>query len=146
MTIYDNLVESAKAGTKFKIDFKKRSLRIGNKTVINNGEYKGELGQTMTGVTPFFHAEKLFVNYKNSRPGSIKSKSYFYARPAEEMMWEDLVIGEERLVAQARLEFFILTMILEGFEWKEEFGSWFYQSKTDKDFVLLKEWFVGENK
>ena len=53
-----------------------------------------------------------------------------------------MATGERREVAKARLEGFILCMILnEKFQWDEEkLGKWFYQSKIDPDLIILRDW------
>ena len=54
---------------------------------------------------------------------------------------EELVNGEDRNVAKAKLEGFILCATLAGYLiWDErKMGKWFYQGK-DKDLVILREW------
>jgi hypothetical protein len=60
----------------------------------------------------------------------------------EELTDEQLMCAERREVAQAKLEGFILCMILENkLIWNEHImGKWFWQSKKDSDLVILKKW------
>ena len=50
--------------------------------------------------------------------------------------------AERREIAQAKLEGYILCMMLENkFVWDEyKMGKWFYQSKEEPDLVILKKW------
>jgi hypothetical protein len=53
-----------------------------------------------------------------------------------------MAVGERREVARAKLEGFILCIIVDGFfVWnEEEMGKWFYQSTIDPDLVILRRW------
>ena len=52
-----------------------------------------------------------------------------------------MLYGERRDKAQIELELYILCQILNGLEWHPEtMGRWFWQSKTDKDLILLRQW------
>ena len=43
--------------------------------------------------------------------------------------------------AQFELELYVLCQILNGLKWEsEKMGKWFWQSKMDKDLVILKKW------
>ena len=47
-----------------------------------------------------------------------------------------------REVSRFIIEMLCLSQILHGWQWDEEkMGKWFYQSKKDKDLVLLRQWF-----
>lgn len=143
MTIYDTLVDAVENGSSFKVDLKSKSLKIGKKVVINGGKYEGELIGDLP-CDPWEMADKLFIRYYISRPGAWaeKKKSYFKAKPYEEMNEFELAGGEPRLVAQAKLEGFILCAVLAGLiKWDDRFGSWFRKSQKYPQFVLLKEMF-----
>ena len=60
----------------------------------------------------------------------------------EEISDTQLMKAERREVAQARLEGYILCVILEKkFVWNEDImGKWFWQSKGYHDLVILKKW------
>ena len=48
--------------------------------------------------------------------------------------------AERREVARAKLEGFILCVVLSGkFKWAKEMGSWFWVSKSDPDLVILRQ-------
>jgi hypothetical protein len=44
------------------------------------------------------------------------------------------------------LELYLLCQILGGFRWNPEtMGHWFWQSRTDRDLVILREWVEPDN-
>ena len=54
---------------------------------------------------------------------------------------EDMLYGQRRDRAQAELELYLLCQILNGLKWNPEtMGRWFWQSKQDKDLVILRQW------
>ena len=141
-TIYDELVSSAENGVYFSVDLKTKSLKIGKEMVINEGEYTGELIGDLP-RDPWEMLEELFVNYNLSRPGrwSERKKSYFAAKNIKEMSDIELACGEDRLVAQAKLEGFVLCAVLSNLlTWNRRSG-WFWKSPRHPELVLLKEWF-----
>lgn len=143
MTIYDRLVQSVENGEYFSVNLETKSLRIGKEMVINEGNYSGELIGDLL-CNPWEMLEKLFINYYLSRPGawSERKKSYFAAKNVKEMSDIELACGESRLVAQAKLEGFVLCAVLSGlFTWNRLYGNWFWKSKRYPELVLLKSWF-----
>ena len=59
---------------------------------------------------------------------------------------EDMLYGKRRDPAQIELELYILCQVLLGMEWNEALmGKWFWQSKEDKDLVILKQWIQPGN-
>lgn len=149
MTIYNELLERVANGESFSIDFEKRTMKIGKQKIIDNGEY--DITRELIN-NPFDSMdyvldtiEVLYCNYKYSLPSErseSKRKGYFKAYSMADIPDERLFNAERRELAQARLESFILCMILKGiFKWDEEkLGRWFYQSKNDPDLVILKSW------
>ena len=54
----------------------------------------------------------------------------------------EIAAGEPRLIAQAKLEGFVLCAVLAGLlKWNPLYGNWFWQSQRYTKLVLLKEWF-----
>lgn len=144
MTVTEKLLIEVSKGKRFSIDFKNRNMKIGNKYLVKNGKYEGEYGFTIHEALP--HIEELFANYKVSLPSehSDLRKFYFRAKSVDELSDEEMVLGEEREIARAKLESYILGLMLSGFNWDaqdELKGKWFWQG-TDKSLVLFKEWFV----
>lgn len=143
MSIYDALVTEVEQGKSFHIDLKKKTLKIGKKVMIDNGQYDGELIGDLP-CNPWEMAERLFYNYYVSMPSqwAERKKSYFKAKEYEDMNEFELAAGEPRLIAQAKLEGFILcTILAKLLTWNDLFGSWFWKSAKYPQFVLLKEWF-----
>ena len=154
MTIYEELVKRVKDGESFYINFKRKALKIGKKFIIADGVYDDnrELYITSELKMPdvLANIELLYDNYKHSLPSersSNKRIAYFKALPVDDLTDAQMATGERREVARARLEGFILCMILNGsFKWDEEtMGKWFWQSKNDPDLVILKNWIENKN-
>ena len=156
MTIYEELIQRVSDGETFHIDFEKRTMKIGKHKVINNGEYDGNR-ILIDGVDDIFDTLEvlcsvkfLYDKYKHSMPSErsdSKRKCYFKALSVDELTDAEMATGERREVAKARLEGFILCMVLEGkFVWLEDvMGKWFWQSKNDPDLVILRSWIENKN-
>lgn len=143
MAIYDVLIQSVENGDYFLVNLETKSLRIGKEMVINDGKYEGELIGDLP-CDPWEMLEKLFINYYLSRPGawSERKKCYFAAKNVKEMSDIELACGEQRLIAQAKLEGFVLCAVLSGLlKWNPLYGNWFWKSKKYPELVLLKKWF-----
>ena len=151
MGIFAELIEAVQDGHSFRIDLQNRSLKVGKKYWVKNGviaEGK-ELDDIIIntwdeGMFPIL--EELYLQYKYSLPSErseSKYRKYFKALPMEELSDEAMVTGEERELARARLEGFLLMLILHGWEWKDVYGAWFWQSKRDSDLIILRSWIDG---
>lgn len=149
MTIYEELIKRVEDGESFYINFKNQSLKIGKKFVVTDGFYDDDriLFTTseleMSDVLSYI--ETLYDNYKYSLPSErsdSKRRTYFKALSVDKLTDEQMATGERREVARAKLEGFILCMIVDGFfVWdEEEMGKWFYQSDRDPDLVILRSW------
>lgn len=150
MTIYEELIKRVEEGESFYINFKNRALKIGKEFVIADGVYddsrelifsiKCENIKPLLGII-----DALYENYKYSIPSERsdnRRRQYFKALSVDKLTDEQMAIGEYREVARAKLEGFILCMILNGkFKWSEkELGKWFWQSNRDSDLVILRNW------
>ena len=84
--------------------------------------------------------EELYDIYKHSIPSekTMNRVSRFKALPESELTDDDMLYGVEREQAEKDLE-----QALQGFAVPEDAGSWFWQSKNDKDLVVLKSWVHG---
>ena len=148
MTIYEELIRRVEEGESFYINFKNQSLKIGKKFIVSDGLYDDnsilyttaelEMSDIMA------YIEMLYENYKYSLPSERSDSSrrqYFKALPIDKLTDKQMATGERREVARAKLEGFILCMIVDDFfVWEEEMGKWFWQSKRDPDLVILKSW------
>lgn len=147
--IYQEVIRAVENGARFKVDFSTRSLKVNRKYIIRNGEYENSLGIPACKEEEFFtNVEELYHRYKYSVPSQrsdSKSHLYFRALPEEELDDEDMMYGECRDKAQIELELYILCQTLLGFRWNSErMGRWFWQSRTEKDLVILKKWVEPE--
>ena len=81
--------------------------------------------------------EELYDIYKHSIPSekTMNRVSRFKALPESELSNDDMLYGVEREQAEKDLE-----QALQGFAMPEDAGSWFWQSKNDKDLVVLRSW------
>lgn len=150
-SIYSELSEQVYNGEKFNVNFEKRSIKVGGKYLIKDGEYDKDKYVLFThlneyGINDVLKTlDDLYMLYKYSTPSERsenKRHKYFKALSTEEMTDEQLVCGMQREVAQSRLEAFILCSILNGnLTWQDEWGTFFYQG-NDPDFILLKKWIV----
>ena len=149
MSIFLKGLERVENGERFYINFEKRTMKVGQDKVIDNGEY--DMSQVLYDVkfeNPRELLDKvreLYITYKFSLPSERsdkKRKKYFKALPINELTDEQLIYGVRREVAQYMLEAFILCAILNGdFIWDNEIHSkWFYQDKLEQDLVILKKW------
>ena len=149
MSIFLKGLEQVENGERFYIDFEKRTMKIGQEKIIDNGEY--DASQVLYDVkfgNPRTFLDKvrgLYIAYKFSLPSERsdnKRRKYFKALPTEELTDEQLIYGTRREVAQYMLEAFILCAIINGdFVWDDEIhGKWFYQDEIEKDLVILKNW------
>lgn len=151
MTIYEELIKRVAEGESFYINFKNRALKIGKEFIITDGVYdtSRELIRDIKCCTDIkcllAFIDGLYRYYKYSLPSErsdSKRRQYFKALPVDKLTDKQMAIGLRREVARAQLEGFILCMIVNGtFVWDEnEMGKWFYQSKTDPDLVILRNW------
>jgi hypothetical protein len=149
MTIYEELIKRVEEGETFYINFKNKALKIGKKFLIADGVYDSErtlheMSQyTMLGVLST--VEALYENYKYSLPSErsdSKRRQYFKALSVDKLTDRQMIVGERREIARAKLEGFILCAIVSGhFVWAENLmGKWFWQSKNDPDLVILRNW------
>lgn len=148
--IYQEAIRAVEDGANFKVDFTSRSLKLNGKQIIQDGRYEGELGVApCTGEEFLSRVEELYHRYKHSVPSErseSKSRRYFMALPEKDLSDEAMLYGERRDKAQIELELYILCQILSGLEWNPEMmGRWFWQSKTDKDLVILRCWIEPDN-
>lgn len=148
--IYQRAVRAVEDGAKFMVNFQSRNLKLNGKYIIEEGKYEGELGVEAGSMDEFFtKVEELYYRYKHSVPSErseSRSRRYFTALPERELDDEAMFYGERRDKAQIELELYVLCQILNGLRWDPEtMGRWFWQSKKDKDLVILRQWVEPDN-
>jgi len=149
MTIYEELIKRVEEGESFYINLKNQALKIGKEFIVADGFYDDERILYTTSELEMSeilaYIETLYENYKYSLPSErsdSRRRQYFKALPVDKLTDKQMATGQRREVARARLEGFILCMIVDGFfVWnEEEMGKWFYQSNRNPDLVILRNW------
>ena len=148
--IYQSVIQAVENGAKFQVNFQDRSLKIDGKYIIENGVYEGELGVAEADERECLsEIEMLYQRYKHSVPSECsesKSRKYFKALSELDLSDDDMMFGERRDKAQIELELYFLCQIILGFKWNAKtMGNWFWQSRFDKDLVILKDWVEPAN-
>lgn len=145
MTIYKELLERAYNGEKFSINFKTGTLKIGRNVLIDGWACDVDREFIDDDSTDVLRTiEEYYQAYKYSLPSERSDsarRKYFKALSISEIPDEYLFIAESREYARARLEGYILCSIANGkLKWNEQWGSFFWQSKTDADLIILRDW------
>lgn len=141
------LYDKVSQGTPFYVNFKERTVRVGKKL------YRPEEIEDFTDFDNLSNmSEKdildtltaMYETYKRSIPSERSDshrKSYFKALPYNELSDDYILYGATREFSRFVLEVSFLRAVLSGkLKWHDEWGSWFWQSPDDKDFVILREW------
>lgn len=148
-TIYEQALAKVENGSRFRVNFQNRSLKIDGKYAIKDGKYDGELGVELTD-SPLEQITQLYTRYQHSLPSERsenKRKCYFKPLPEHLLNDEDMLYGQSREHAQIALELYVLGVILnDSLKW-DDFakGLWFWQSPENKDLILLREWIEPQN-
>ena len=128
--------EATTNGLTARVDFKTRCVKIIGKEKILVDE------NTDFGFDdPIAEMEGLFEIFNHSIPSERTDRrrhSYFRALRLNQLSDEDVLYGERREKAAAELELCVLCAICKGLL---NFGDgWFWQSKSNPSFIILKEW------
>lgn len=133
---YNEYIDAVENGCKFKINLIDKKAYL--KRQGRNKRWKRVHIQNLIDPVSWNIVEKLYGIYKYSIPSQVKlngNSPYFKAIPIYELKDSDIVCGEQRNIAQAMLELYILIADL-----KMDEGKWFWQSEKDNDLVVLKKW------
>ena len=130
----EEYIQKVENGARPKIDFIKRTFKLNGKEVEVSGDSVDR---------PLEEIEKLYANFKRSYPSERSNyhlHDYFKALPADELTDEELVVGEERTVARAKLEASFLCWVMNGcLKWHDE-TKWFWICPNEPDLVILRKW------
>ena len=139
--LYEKLLQKVEEGKSYYVDLKKKSLRIGHKYYIKDGEVLVDEDLIESCEEPWNMVSELYKNYKESVPSQRdKGSKYFKALTSEELNDGQMAFNEKRYLAQARLEGFILLASMKGvLQWEND-EHWFWHDQNDKELVVLKEW------
>ena len=147
--IWNEAQEKVHNGSSFRINLEKRYLVIDGKYIIKEGQYEGSLGyDTNFPVNDLLvMAEGFYWQYRHSIPSArseARYRRYFRALPEHELSEDDMLYGENRELAQLRLELYLLIAILNSDLIWDEFakGYWFWQSDKYKSLIILRQWII----
>ena len=126
------IISRIEHGQPFRVSFEKRTVTL-NGVVLSNVEFE----------LPYNIEEKLleyFEIYKTSVPSAKADSKYFFAFDESHLSTKQLAENESRYVARARLEIFVLGLIVNN---KWDIGDkWYWQSARDTKLTLFKKWFT----
>lgn len=139
---YEELCLKIEHGAKFSINLPKRTLKVNGKDIEFDDPKFDESINTMPIL--MHDIEMRYSIYKHSVPSERserRQRNYFKALPYEQLTDEQMCYGWHREAARFQLEFLILRALQTGkLWWDKSWGTWFWQSDTDKDLVILREW------
>ena len=123
-------IEKVEDGQPYKISFEKREVRLNGFLVDIEFEHTDDKYEKLL---------ELFRNYKHSVPSAKADSKYFFALDESKLSTKELAENESRYIARAKLEIFVLGLIING-EW--DFGDkWYWQSVAEPKLTLFKKWF-----
>lgn len=148
MTLYDILVHlSQERRENIHVYLHSKSLKVGKKVIIDNGEVKqyeiisgGDKYEFDCLIKDILDLDELYAQYKTSIPSEQDNrKGYFKALSASELTDAQLVLGMPRFEARTRLEAYVLLASMVGnLKWPNP-NHWYLTGK-DKDFVILRKY------
>lgn len=148
MTLYDILIYlSQERREKIYVNLYNKSLKIGKKVIIDNGEVQQY--EIISGDDKYefdclikdkLNLDELYEQYKTSMPSEHDNgKHYFKALSVSELTDAQLVLGMPRFEARIRLEAYVLLASIVGnLKWQNP-NHWYWVGK-DKDFVILRKY------
>lgn len=167
MTVYEFLIHAARSysgvvnGGKtedINIDLTRKSIWSGRLCIMRNGKLlrqsirlkNGEVCE-LEGLIDFEgdayeEIERLYALYKRSVPNRhVKlNKGYFKALSSDSLTMEELMDNMPRPEARTALEGFILLASVEGLIPWHNPRYFFWQSPTDPDCIIYRDWVVME--
>lgn len=139
-------IAAAEQGARVTVDLIKHSLDIDGAHLIDDGQWAGSLGIDRIDETmALAMIEHAFAAFERSVPEhSARDHSrWFHSCSDDELADSELVTGQERPVAKARLEVTTLGLILNGSltcQSQQMQGKWFWQSPNHPHLVILADW------
>ena len=129
----NTIIKRIEHGQPFRVSFENRTLTL-NGSVVKNIEFE----------LPDNVEEKLlkyFENYKYSVPGTKADSKYFFAFDESHLSTKQLAENEHRYIARAKLEIYVLGLIVNN-KWSFEDKQWYWQSRRDSKLTLFRKWFA----
>ena len=125
-------IEKVEDGEPYRINFEKREVRLNGFLVDIDFELPNNVEERLL---------ELFRNYKYSVPSAKADSKYFFAFDESHLSTKQLAENEHRYIARAKLEIYVLGLIINNNN-KWDFGDkWYWQSNKDSKLVLFKKWF-----
>lgn len=140
MSIYSDLLERVDKGARFNINLVDKTLKIDGKEVVFEGNLMER--KDFHNDKPWEILETLYGYYKRSIPSERHngSKSFFKADSVEDLTDDEIAFNHQRGLAQFALECYVLFASVLGWLKFDNENHWFWQSKKDKELIVLKEW------
>ena len=134
------------SGVAISIDIRKRKIKLGKRNINADNIPREDIKiGLLTTDEVISKAEKLYEVYKYSIPNANSNKMHcnFKAVGLEELTEKQMLEGEDRAFAQAKLELWILfNTVIGNLKWEELNTNWYWYSKVDNDFIILKDMIV----
>lgn len=150
MGLYGYIAKSANEGKPVKVDFKAKSIKVGEVFVMTDGHLTdkemdfGAFAADVISKDVVEQMEYVYGLYKHSIPTEKSDNDrhpHFKALDASELSDDDWVHGLKRDLLKAVLESFVLCAYVHGLLDGLFDGKYFWQSEKDKDLVILADWF-----
>lgn len=126
----EEFIEKVEDGEPYRINFEKREVRLNGFLVDIDFELPDNVEERLL---------ELFENYKYSVPSAKADSKYFFAFDESHLSTKQLAENEHRYIARAKLEIYVLGLIINN---KWDFGDkWYWQCPSDNKLVLFKKWF-----
>ena len=129
----ETIISRIEHGQPFRVSFENRTITLNGK-VLSTVEFE----------LPDNVEEKLlelFRNYKYSVPSAKADSKYFFAFDESHLSTKQLAENEYRYIARAKLEIYVLGLIVNN-KWDFEDKQWYWQSNKDSKLTLFKKWFA----
>ena len=127
----DEFIEKVEDGQPFRISFENKTAKLNGFLVDIEFEQVDNKEEKLL---------ELFRNYKYSVPSRKADSKYFFALDESKLSTKQLVENESRYIARAKLELFVLGLIINN-EWDFE-NKWYWQSEAEPKLTLFKKWFI----
>ena len=129
MTVAE-FIKKVEDGEPYRINFEKKEVRLNGFLVDIDFELPDNIEEKLL---------ELFRNYKYSVPSRKSDSKYFFGFDESKLSTKQLAENESRYIARAKLELFVLGLIINQ---KWDFGDkWYWQCPSDSKLVLFKKWF-----
>ena len=128
----EEFIKKIEDGEPFRISFEKREVRLNGFLVDIDFELPDNIEEKLL---------ELFRNYKYSVPSAKADSKYFFAFDESHLSTKQLAENEHRYIARAKLEIYVLGLILNN-KWSFGDKQWYWQSRRDSKLTLFRKWFA----